>query len=150
MRNNNESVKDSLIGFNAWLEDMPNAMQRFRNSLPIEVEKDLDFSLQSLNTLEKHLIATYENIQQLRALPNASRIADGYAIYIGETFRNVLKDYQPNLWKLMLEEDNVFYNLPVIEINGYTGCPLSLTTACIDRQKGDYWSNILLYVKKNI
>ena len=68
---------------------------------------------------------------------------DGYAVYVGETFRNVLKNDKVNQWELMLEEDNVYYLLPVINVSGFVDCPLTLCTACIDRRWGNYWSWIL-------
>lgn len=136
-----EQRAEHLELFDSWLWDMPNALESFKNRMPKEIQGKLDFSLQSLDIVEKHLLDNYETIEQIKNEP--SYILDGYAVYVGETFRNVLKDRQPNQWELMLEEDNVYYLLPVIKIRGYTTCPLTLCTACIDRRWGNYWSWIL-------
>lgn len=136
-----EQRAEQLELFEAWLWDMPNALERFKNRMPKEIQDKLDFSLQSLDIVEKHLLDNYETIEQIKNEP--SSILDGYAVYVGETFRNVLKNNKVNQWELMLEEDNVYYLLPVITIDGFIDCPLSLCTACIDRRWGNYWSWIL-------
>lgn len=120
---------------------MPNALERFKNRMPKEIQDKLDFSLESLDVVEKHLLDNYKTIEQIMNEPSA--ILDGYAVYVGETFRNVLQDGKLNQWELMLEEDNVFYLRPVIHTSKILTCPLSLVTACIDRRWGNYWSWIL-------
>ncbi|WLF83251.1 hypothetical protein [Moraxella sp. ZY210820] len=136
-----EQRAEQLELFDSWLWDMPNALERFKNRMPKEIQDQLDFSIQSLDIVEKHLLDNYETIEQIKNEP--SYILDGYAVYVGETFRHSLRDRQPNQWELMLEEDNVFYLLPVIKVRYYTACPLTLCTACIDRRWGNYWSWIL-------
>ncbi len=136
-----EQRAEQLELFEAWLWDMPNALERFKNRMPKEIQDKLDFSLQSLDIVEKHLLDNYETIEQIKNEP--SSILDGYAIYVGETFRNVLKNDRINQWELMLEEDNVYYLLPIINTSSIITCPLSLCTACIDRRWGNYWSWIL-------
>lgn len=136
-----EQKAERLELFDSWLWDMPNALERFKNRMPKEIQDKLDFSIQSLDVAEKHLLDNYETIEQIKNEP--SYILDGYAVYVGETFRNVLKDRTPNQWELMLEEDNVYYLLPVIHIRNGIDCPLILCTACIDRRWGNYWSWIL-------
>lgn len=109
--------------------------------MPKEIQDKLDFLLQSLDTVEKHLLDNYEIIEQIKNEP--SYILDGYAVYVGETFKNVLKNDEVNKWELMLEEDNVYYLLPIINTSSIITCPLLLCTACIDRRWGNYWSWIL-------
>ena len=136
-----EQRAEQLELFEAWLWDMPNALERFKNRMPKEIQDKLDFSLESLDVVEKHLLDNYKTIEQIMNEPSA--ILDGYAVYVGETFRNVLQDGKLNQWELMLEEDNVFYLRPVINTSKILTCPLSLVTACIDRRWGNYWSWIL-------
>lgn len=73
---------------------MPNALGRFKNRMPKEIQDQLDFSIQSLDIVEKHLLDNYETIEQIKNEP--SYILDGYAVYVGETFRNVLKKDKVN------------------------------------------------------
>ena len=136
-----EQKAEQLELFDSWLWDMPNALERFKNRMPKEIQDKLDFSLQSLDIVEKHLLDNYETIEQIKNEP--SSILDGYAVYVGETFRNVLKNNKVNQWELMLEEDNVYYLLPIINTSSIITCLLSLCTACIDRRWGNYWSWIL-------
>ena len=136
-----EQKAEQLELFDSWLWDIPNALERFKNRMPKEIQDKLDFSIQSLDIVENHLLDNYETIEQIKNEP--SYILDGYAVYVGETFRNVLKNDKVNQWELMLEEDNVYYLLPVINVSGFVDCPLTLCTACIDRRWGNYWSWIL-------
>lgn len=136
-----EQKAEQLELFDSWLWDIPNALERFKNRMPKEIQDKLDFSIQSLDIVEKHLLDNYETIEQIKNEP--SYILDGYAVYVGETFRNVLKNDKVNQWELMLEEDNIYYLLPVINVSGFVDCPLTLCTACIDRRWGNYWSWIL-------
>ena len=84
-----EQKAEQLELFDSWLWDIPNALERFKNRMPKEIQDKLDFSIQSLDIVEKHLLDNYETIEQIKNEP--SYILDGYAVYVGETFRNVLK-----------------------------------------------------------
>lgn len=136
-----ESRAEKLEGFEAWLWDMPNALKRFKNRMPPHIQSQLDFSIASLDTVEQYLLSQYQTIDDIMAEP--SFILDGYAVYVGETFRKALKGNPLNQWELMLVEDNVFFDLPVIHTTYYIGCPLTLVTASLDRRTGHYWSGIL-------
>lgn len=141
MRNKKDLV--TSYQFQCWLEDMPDSLIRFKKSMPTAIVDKLDFSLESLDVIEKHLLDNYQHYKELKARP--SHVLDGYAVYVGETFRKELQHVKPNQWELMLDEENVFYNLPVINIDGYIGCPITLVTACISRKRGNYLSTILRY-----
>ena len=144
---NKELEKQKLKDFECWLWDMPNAINGFIYRMPKEIAEKLDFSMESLNIVEKHLLDVYQNSKQIMDEP--SYILDGYAIYVGETFIKVLND--PSLhWKLMLDEDNVFYNLPVIKGRNLTDCPLTMITTCLHRRKGVFLSTLLTkFIKHN-
>ena len=43
----------------------------------------------------------------------------------------------------MLEEDNVYYSLPILDGYNIIDCPLTMVTASLDRRTGIYISSIL-------
>ncbi|MBP8006519.1 hypothetical protein MMO38_04955 [Acinetobacter sp. NIPH 1852] len=74
------------------------------------------------------------------SLQRETHTVDGYARYIGETFRKYLGG------KWIIELDNpkhAFYNLPEIKSEFFRDCPLSFVIASTDRRIGHYISDIL-------
>lgn len=137
--------EDALDLFQHWLIDMPKAIERLMHRLPSEMQEKLDYSIESLDILEEYLLNQYASIQEIKQAP--PDILNGYAIYVGETFRKVLADKtdrEPNIWTIELDRiDYVFYNLPLIKVGAYIDCPMTLVTASLDRRRGDYLSTIL-------
>ncbi|WP_227430689.1 hypothetical protein [Psychrobacter sp. I-STPA6b] len=131
--------------FQYWLMDSPDAIERMMDRLPAEVKNQLDYSVESLDVLEAYLLNQYASIDEIKQEP--PDILNGYAIYVGETFRKVAKSLtkrEPNIWTIELDDtDDVFYNLPVIEIGAYINFPMGLVTASLDRRRGNYLSTIL-------
>ncbi len=131
--------------FQHWLIDIPKALERLMQRLPLEVKEKLEYSVESLDVLEEYLLNQYASIQEIKQAP--PDILNGYAIYVGETFRKVLADKtdrDPNIWTIELDRsDYVFYNLPLIKIGAYIDCPMTLVTASLDRRRGNYLSKIL-------
>lgn len=137
--------EDALDLFQHWLIDMPKAIERLMQRLPSEMQEKLDYSIESLDILEEYLLNQYASIQEIKQAP--PDILNGYAIYVGETFRKVLADKtdrEPNIWTIELDRiDNIYFNMPTIKIGGYIGCPHYLVTASLDRRQGNYISTIL-------
>ena len=75
----------------------------------------------------------------LKDIPN---ILDGYAVYVGETFLRVI-DNPIIHWKLELNEEDVYYNLPILEGRTTLDCPLTIVTASLDRRTGKFCSSLL-------
>ncbi|HEZ0478615.1 MULTISPECIES: hypothetical protein [Neisseria] len=143
---NNKKLKDKelekqkLEDFECWLWDMPNTIDSFMHRMPREIAENLDFSIKSLDIIEKYLLDTYQNSKQI--MDDPSYVLDGYAVYVGETFIKILND--PSLhWELMLDEENVYYNLPVIKGRNLIDCPLTMITTCLHRRKGVFLSSLL-------
>ncbi|MGP4717565.1 hypothetical protein ACTXGL_13090 [Psychrobacter sp. T6-6] len=132
--------------FQYWLMDLSDALNRFIDSKPLCIRDKLDYSIESLDIIENYLLSQYSHNNEIIQEP--ADILNGYSIYVGETFRKVLRDKtdrDPNTWKIELDDvDYVFYNLPIIKVGAYTGCPRALVTACLDRRKGNYFSKILM------
>ena len=132
--------------FQYWLMDLSDALNRFIDSKPLCIRDQLDYSIDSLDVIENYLLSQYSHNNEI--IRESADILNGYSIYVGETFRKVLKDKtdrHPNIWKIELDDvDDAFYNLPIIKVGAYTGCPRTLVTACLDRKKGNYFSGILI------
>ena len=143
-----EKTRDERFDlFQYWLMDLPDTLNRFIDSKPLYIRDQLDYSIESLDIIEKYLLSKYSHNNEIIQEP-ADILNGYYSIYVGETFRKVLRDKtdrDPNTWKIELDDvDYAFYNLPIIKVGAYTGCPRTLVTACLDRKKGNYFSEILM------
>ncbi|RKV80782.1 MAG: hypothetical protein D8H97_13245 [Neisseria sp.] len=131
------------IAFKCWLKDIPNILDGFISRMPKEVADKLDFSMESLSIVEKHLLDSYQTIEQIM-FEEPFYILDGYAVYVGETFRKIITNYDQSIcWQLILEESDVYYSLPVLAGRNILSCPLTIVTASLDRRTGIYISSIL-------
>lgn len=128
--------------FEYWLMDMDDALDRFLAILPPQVKEKLDFSPSSLNTLEAWILDKYPNTPAMLE-SDQSRLVDGVARYIGETFRKLLG----GRWDIKLDEPQfVYFGVPIL--TGFMGeltpiCPLTLATASAHRRTGQYLCNVL-------
>lgn len=75
--------------FEFWLMEMNDSIQRFLDSLPEEIARQLGFSVDSLTCLELWLISRYQGPAEIMR-PTEAQAHDGAARYIGETFRRSL------------------------------------------------------------
>jgi len=128
--------------FEYWLADMDDAIERFFDSVPSEIRGRLDFSPGSLDVLEAWILERYASTDAMLAR-SESRVADGLARYIGETFRKNIG----GRWELRLDDPKyVFYGKP--QVTGFWDkptpvCPLPLATASADRRTGQFLSGVL-------
>ena len=129
------------IAFKCWLKDIPNILDSFISRMPKEIAEKLDFSMESLDIVEKYLLDKYENNKQIM-FEEPFYILDGYAVYVGETFLRVI-DNPIIHWKLELNEEDVYYNLPILEGRTTLDCPLTIVTASLDRRTGKFCSSLL-------
>jgi hypothetical protein len=134
-----KTKEERFDSFQYWLMDMSDALERMKNSLPKDISEKLNYSIESLDTLENWILEQYPTVNDIIPQKEAS-IVDGYARYVGETFRKYLGG------KWIIELDNpkhVFYNMPEIDTKSLRDCPLSLVIASTDRRTGHYISDIL-------
>ncbi|MBE9210091.1 hypothetical protein IQ244_27065 [Nostoc sp. LEGE 06077] len=122
--------------------DMDDALERFLAILPPQVKKKLDFSPSSLSTLEAWILDKYPNTPAMLE-SDQSRLVDGVARYIGETFRKSLG----GRWDIQLDDPKfVYFGVPILtgfEEKPTPICPLTLATASADRRTGKYLRTIL-------
>jgi len=128
--------------FEFWLVDMDGAIERFLEEVPSAITRRLDFSPESLDALEAWILGRYPSAQTMLA-PTESRVVDGLARYIGETFRKAIG----GKWEIRLDDPRyVFHGIP--QLTGFSErptpvAPISLATASADRRTGKFLSSVL-------
>ena len=127
--------------FEEWLILIDFKMDYFTGEFANEQKLKLDYSIESLDEIEGWILANYKEIKDLIA---DRKMLDYLTVYVGETIRENLG----GKWVIDLEnKENVFYSMPVV-INpdrkrALHLCPLPLSTASIDRQKGNFISTVV-------
>ena len=127
--------------FEDWIILIDFKMDYFTGEFAKEQNLKLDYSIESLDELEGWILANYKEVNDLIA---DRKMLDYLTVYVGETIRKNLG----GKWVIDLEnKENVFYSMPVV-INpdrkrAILLCPLTLSTASIDRQKGNFISTVV-------
>ena len=127
--------------FEDWIILIDFKMDFFTGEFVKEQNLKLDYSIESLDELEGWILANYKEVNDLIA---DRKMLDYLTVYVGETIRKNLG----GKWVIDLEnKENVFYSMPVV-INpdrkrAIHLCPLTLSTASIDRQKGNFISTVV-------
>lgn len=134
--------KISREDFEEWLFLMLDKLEEFENQFSKNSLKKLDYSIQSLDVLEKWILENFMSIDEL--LESTKKIdLDLFVRYVGETFRRNLKDSK---WDTDIENpQNAYYNYPVIvpKNKPIPIAPHTLLTASVKRKKGNFMSTIL-------
>ncbi len=66
-------MTDADDQFQMWLMDMDEAIERLRHSVSEDVAKALDFTPESLITLESVVLAKYSSIDEIKKPDEATR-----------------------------------------------------------------------------
>jgi hypothetical protein len=129
-------LNDKEDRYTWWLNIMQDEMPRL-SILPKEVRDRLDYSLDSLDVIEKYIVDNYtpEDIQDRR-----NKFAcDLFVRYIGETFR---KNFPDLYWSFETQDGpNGYYGIPVLSSLDTKGVPLTPTvwvTTLIERREGSF------------
>ena len=124
--------------FDWWITCIPDKILALKKQLPKAVSDKLDFTLTSLDTLEKYLLEeyTFESIQIDKGF------WDGCASYLGYVYKLNIPDSE---WYIELEDEkDVFYNKPSLRIkNKANFVPHAYITTAIDRGSGNFISTII-------
>jgi hypothetical protein len=138
---------ERLEQFNLWVFEMDDQLENFRQSLPVNIISKLDYSISSLDSIEKWILDNYSTHQELLKKENGA-VVDGLARYIGETFRKNIGGH----WSIDLDNPkNAYFNLPVItgfEHIASPVCPHTMTTTAANRRTGNLLSSILIRLKE--
>lgn len=136
-------MKDDTLGegFQYWLADMDDAIDRFVQAAPDAARSRLDLSAESLDALEALVLARYKTPADTKPADQAAFL-DGAARYFGE----VLRRGTDSSWTIRHDDPaHAFHGLPILK-GGKLGempcCPLTTVTAATDRRTGHYFSTI--------
>src|ERR1700761_3492085 len=103
-----------------WLNIMSDEMPRI-SILPKDVRNQLDYSLASLDILEKYILENY-TVEELKDKKNKFA-RDLFARYIGETYR---KNIPELYWSFESEdEQHKYYGVPVLQRIAEEGPPMA-------------------------
>lgn len=135
-----KSIDQRKEEFDIWVDTLDDFISTALDLLPENISKQMDFSLQSLNTLEEYLLATYSG-EQFSSIENKDLLG-GLAAYFGETARqNAVNGY----WSIdLVNKKNAYYNLPVMisEKVKFTISPYQLIISLFARNTGTFLATI--------
>lgn len=134
--------------FQEWIFFISDKMEYFTDEFAKEHNLTLNYSIKSLDDLEKWILSNFKHYNELIA---KKELLDYLTIYIGETFRKHIG----GKWFIDLKnKKNAYYSMPVLTDESYIGetyvAPMTFATACISRNKGNYISTILLNVMEDM
>lgn len=124
--------------FDWWITCIPDKITALKRRLPEDISSRLDYSIESLDVLEKYLLEKY-SIDQMQ---QDKELWDYCASYLGRTYkRNVFNSE----WYIELDdEQNLFYNRPSLRVADKVNfVPHSYITAALDRNQGNFISTII-------
>jgi hypothetical protein len=129
--------------FEDWLFVMDDELEAFVRSFPDEMSQQLNYSPESLGVLESWMLKTYSSPKHLS---EDKMTWDKIGRYIGETYRKTLG----GRWDVQLNSPEMaYYGLPVIIApNLSPDCPLSFSTAALDRKRQNYLQSVLTNLKQ--
>ena len=135
-------TSDELDRFQAWVDMMEDALAAFFEVLPKDVTSQLDYSIESIEALERWLLSRYPHSDAAKAAKEAP-VLDGVARYFGEAFRAQFGGD----WSIRVDDpDYAYFGLPIVD--GFPAkespvCPLVLASASLDRRTGVHVSKIM-------
>lgn len=134
MKNRKKEVLEEI--FNWWITFIPDKIFALEEKLPENLKDKLDFSVASLEILEKYLLENYT----LEGMMQDEEMWDYCASYIGYTYKkNIFKAE----WHIDLnDKNNIFYNMPCLHIpNLMSFVPHSYVTALLSKKENNLLSS---------
>lgn len=118
--------------FEYWLIHMPFALDEFLDSFPDDIRQVLDYSVESLDVLEKWILDKYPSGE---AMLDDRYVWDKIGRYIGTTFRKHIG----GKWDIELDNPNkAFFRIPILVDHkgphNVNICPFALATASANRR----------------
>lgn len=102
--------KKKIEEFHTWVKNIPTKVMFLRKNVPKNVSECLDYSLDSLNVLEKYLLDNF-TIDTLEVEENMY-LVDSIAGYIGDTF---VKNVKGGGWAIDYDDKSfIYYSLPFV------------------------------------
>jgi hypothetical protein len=134
--------KEKEEQFDWWITCIPDKINALEEKIPPEISVRLDYTVDSLDILERFLL----NTTSLIKIQKDKELWDNCASYIGVVYE---KNVPTSKWYIELEDEkDVFYNMPCLKTkNNLMFVPHSEITAALDRNKGTFLSSL---TKKHI
>jgi hypothetical protein len=126
--------------FHEWLSKMDEEINSLIINNPVEIQRRLDFSPNSLDIIENLIIDNYSDLNSLLD-SNQSQILDRLSRYVGETFRKTVGGQ----WIIEIEDPDPHYaynGVPKLS-EPASICPITTVTTSAHRRKGHYIRNVL-------
>lgn len=126
--------------FQYWLFEMSENLEKLRDLLPNDIEKTVDYSIESLSSLESWVIKyAFPQVSESWLVKALVLEGDLYfelelvSIYIGEVIRKNIG----GRWVADISNPNSFYyRVPVIESDTYGSiCPVELVISALKKKK---------------
>ena len=142
-------MADTKENCKEWISCIPDKMNRFTHEFAGNNHLLLDYTMASLNDLERWILSHYQDANELL---DDSSMLDYLTIYIGETFRG----YLGGEWSIDLRDnENAPYPILLLMDTANKGetqfSPMAIATECISRNKENYISGILFnYIASGI
>ncbi len=136
----------SELGRTEWMSEINEAIDYFLDNLPSEINKQLNYTPESLQVIEIWIHKHCPNTQDI-LMDKYPEVSDGAARYIGEVFRRNLG----GCWDIVLDQPSAKFNsLPIIigtAEHNYKKCPVTMTTMA--RRSGTYIFNAFQTIAKH-
>ncbi|WP_405225708.1 hypothetical protein [Dokdonia sp. Asnod1-B02] len=117
----NSSKEMKKLNFDAWVDLIDERILDWRNGLNTELKCNLDFSIDSLDLIEKYLFENF-TLESIKSTENKLQI-DGAASYAIKVFE---KHWTNSQYVIELDDKkNVLYNRPAIITNPPKGAAFS-------------------------
>ena len=142
-------MADTKENCKEWISRISDKMDKFTKEFAGNNHLLLDYTMASLNDLERWILSHYQDANEL--LDDSSTL-DYLTIYIGETFRG----YLGGEWSIDLRDnENAPYPVLLLMDTANKGetqiAPMAIATECISRNKENYISGILFnYIASGI
>jgi hypothetical protein len=127
----------------SWRKTVQENIQEFLSDLPPQDRENLNYSIESLDTLENWIITTYPETMTKEEESNTF-IHVGVMYYIGEVYRKYLDAYW-NVHFAEIEPDYRYGDDPVIEgiFRDMAVWPWGLIKDVLEKRKGSHLSGVL-------
>ncbi len=124
--------------FNWWIAFIPDKIFALEEKLPKNIKNKLDYSVMSLDILEKYLLKNYT----VESMMKDKKMWDYCASYMGYTYKkNILKAE----WHIELDDkESIFYNMPYLKVaKSINFVPHSYITALLSKKKNNLLSSTI-------
>jgi hypothetical protein len=122
--------------FELWLANEVEVREELEQLMGTTLEFDFD----SLDVVESFLLERYPTLEAALKL-DARPVLDAAARHVGLV---MVLNLEGAHWELQLEPDAMYLGLPIIRLaDGAEECPLSMTTAALDRRSGSYLHGVV-------